>query len=143
MSGYLLGIDIGTGSTKAIAVDTQGTVLFATHATYPTLQPLPGHSEQAPELIWQAFIKCVQNTTARLGNPLAISLSSAMHSVLPLGNDGRPLCNLILWSDNRSAAIAERIKNSASGEMLYEQCGTPIHAMTPLCKIIWPERKCA
>jgi gluconokinase len=137
MSGYLLGVDIGTGSTKAIAVDQHGTVLFATHVAYPTLQPLPGHSEQAPELIWQAFIKCIRTTTARLGDPLAISLSSAMHSVLPVDNEGRPLCNLILWSDNRSASIAERIKNSASGEMLYEQCGTPLHAMTPLCKILW------
>lgn len=137
MSGYLLGIDIGTGSTKAIAVDHQGTVLFATHVAYPTLQPLPGHSEQAPELIWQAFVKCVQNITSRLGNPIAISLSSAMHSVLPIASDGKPLCNLILWSDNRSAAIAERIKNSALGEVLYEQCGTPLHAMTPLCKILW------
>jgi gluconokinase len=137
MSGYLLGIDIGTGSTKAIAVDQQGTVLFATHVAYPTLQPLPGHSEQAPELIWQAFIKCVRNTTSRLGSPLAISLSSAMHSVLVVDEKCTPLTNLILWSDNRSAAIAERIRNSASGEMLYEQCGTPIHAMTPLCKILW------
>src|SRR5688572_8868815 len=70
MSGYLLGIDIGTGSTKAIAVDQRGTVLFVTHIAYPTLQPLPGHSEQAPELIWQAFIKCIRNTIARLGNPV-------------------------------------------------------------------------
>lgn len=137
MSGYLLGIDIGTGSTKAIAVDQKGTVLFATHVAYPTLQPMPGHSEQAPELIWQAFVKCVQNTTAKLGSPIAISLSSAMHSVVPVEANGQPLCNLILWSDNRSAAIAERIKNSASGEMLYEQGGTPLHAMTPLCKILW------
>jgi gluconokinase len=137
MSGYLLGIDIGTGSTKAIAVDQQGTVLFATHVAYPTLQPFPGHSEQAPELIWQAFVKCIQNTTSKLGSPLVISLSSAMHSVVPVASNGQPLCNLILWSDNRSAAIADRIKNSASGEMLYEQCGTPLHAMTPLCKILW------
>ncbi len=137
MSGYLLGIDIGTGSTKAIAVDTQGTVLFATHEGYPTLQPLPGHSEQAPDLIWEAFVKCVQTTIEKLGTPQAISLSSAMHSVLPVDDNGKPLSNLILWSDNRSAAIAERIKNSATGEMLYEQCGTPLHAMTPLCKILW------
>lgn len=137
MSGYLLGVDIGTGSTKAIAVDQQGTVLFATHAAYPTLQPFPGHSEQDPEVIWEAFVKCIQNTSAKLGDPIAISLSSAMHSVVCVDGNGLALSNLILWSDNRSAAIAERIKNSASGEMLYEQCGTPLHAMAPLAKILW------
>jgi gluconokinase len=60
-----------------------------------------------------------------------------MHSILPVDHIGDPMMNLILWSDNRSASIAEKIKHSASGEMLYEQTGTPIHAMTPLCKISW------
>jgi gluconokinase len=137
MPQYILGVDIGTGSTKAVAVDHAGKILYSTRAGYPTLQPKPGYSEQAPELIWQAFIKCIRRTTEQLGNPTAISLSSAMHSVLPVDNSGNPIMNLILWSDNRSASIAEKIKNSASGEMLYEQTGTPIHAMSPLCKINW------
>jgi gluconokinase len=137
MPGYLLGIDIGTGSTKAIAVDRDGKIIFSTHVAYPTLQPLAGHSEQSSELIWQAFVTCVNTTLAKLGNPDALGLSSAMHSVMATDSKGKPLTNLILWSDNRSAHIADRVKNSASGEMLYEQCGTPIHAMSPLCKIIW------
>ena len=137
MSDFILGIDIGTGSTKAIALDHKGKIVFSTRVAYPTLQPKPGYSEQAPELIWQAFIKCIRRTTEKLGHPQAISLSSAMHSILPVDDKGDPITNLILWSDNRSAAVAEKIKNSASGEMLYEQTGTPIHAMSPLCKINW------
>lgn len=137
MSEHILGIDIGTGSTKAVALDDTGKVIYTTHASYPTLQPQPGYSEQAPELIWQAFVKCVNQSVTDLGQPRAIALSSAMHSLLPLDAQDMPLTDLILWSDNRAAAIADRIRKSASGEMLYEQTGTPIHAMSPVCKIVW------
>ncbi len=60
-----------------------------------------------------------------------------MHSLIPVDDHGKPLMNMITWADNRSAAIATKIKNSALGKMLYEQTGTPIHPMSPLCKIIW------
>jgi gluconokinase len=45
--------------------------------------------------------------------------------------------NMIIWADHRSASIATRILQSASAEMIYEQTGTPIHAMAPLSKIQW------
>jgi gluconokinase len=51
--------------------------------------------------------------------------------------NGQALMNMITWADNRSAIIADKIRASSSGEMLYEQTGTPIHPMSPLCKIIW------
>lgn len=137
MSEHILGVDIGTGSTKAVALNDAGKVIYTTHASYPTLQPQPGYSEQAPELIWQAFIKCINQSVADLGQPRAIALSSAMHSLLALDAQDTPLSNLILWSDNRSAAIADRIQKSPAGKTLYEQTGTPIHAMSPLCKILW------
>ncbi|HEY8936718.1 MAG TPA: gluconokinase [Cyclobacteriaceae bacterium] len=137
MSSYIIGVDIGTGSTKAVSINTSGQVLFSTSASYPTLSPKPGYSEQAPELIWQAFIKCIQQTVNKLGQPKGIALSSAMHSLIAVNENGDPYANMITWADNRSAAVAESIKHSAAGEMIYEQTGTPIHSMSPLCKIIW------
>ncbi len=138
MAAYTIGIDIGTGSTKAVAISHEGQVLFSTHASYPTLFPKPGYSEQVPEILWQAFIKCIRQTIENLATqPHSISISSAMHSLIPVNESGHPLMNMITWADNRSATIAERIKHSAVAEMLYEQTGTPIHTMSPLCKIIW------
>ncbi|MBA4053174.1 MAG: gluconokinase, partial [Marivirga sp.] len=105
---------------------------------YPTLSPEPTYSEQAPELIWQAFAKCISRTVDFLKDqPTGIVLSSAMHSLIPVDETGSPLMNLITWADNRSAAIATRIKESAAGSAIYEKTGTPIHAMAPLSKIIW------
>jgi gluconokinase len=135
---YIIGIDVGTGSTKAVAVNVSGEVIHTAQASYPTVSPEPTYSEQAPELIWQAFAKCVVRIVDFLKEqPAGIVLSSAMHSLIPVDEIGNPLMNMITWADNRAASIASRIKNSASGKTIYEQTGTPIHAMSPLSKIIW------
>jgi gluconokinase len=138
MDPYVIGIDLGTGSAKALAVNRSGLVIDTLQATYPTLCPQPDYQEQDPEVIWKAFIKCLSGVTGNLKQlPAAVCLSSAMHSVIPVGKDGMPLMNMIIWADNRSAAVARRVHQSSAAEMLYEQTGTPIHAMTPLCKIKW------
>jgi gluconokinase len=95
---YIIGIDIGTGSTKAVALSTSGDAVHTEQVSYPTLNPEPNYSEQAPELIWQAFVKCIQRTiTALKTEPAAIALSSAMHSVIPVDNKGNALMNMITW----------------------------------------------
>lgn len=138
MESYVIGIDLGTGSTKAIAMNHAGEVIDATQVSYPTMHPKQGYEEQAPELIWQAFVKCISRITASLKKtPDAISLSSAMHSVIPMDEKNNPLMNMIIWADNRSASNATRVLQSSSAQTLYEQTGTPIHAMSPLCKIQW------
>ena len=136
--GYVIGIDIGTGSTKAVAVSTTAKVIEVRQVSYPTLQPEPTYSEQDAVVIWDSFVKCLTDLTSAVNDePIAVVLSSAMHSILPVANDGSPLSNMITWADNRSAPIAERLRKSADGELIYNETGTPIHAMSPLCKIIW------
>lgn len=135
---YVIGVDIGTGSTKALAVNFSGQVISSAQAHYQTTSPSPGYYEQDPELVWQAFVNVIIALKSKVqSEPAAIILSSAMHSLIPVDLHGQPLHNMIIWADNRSATIAERIKKSAAAEMLYEQTGTPIHAMSPLCKIVW------
>ena len=135
---YLIGIDIGTGSTKAVAVNISGEPIHATQVSYPTYTPELTYSEQAPELIWQAFVKCILRLVEHLKEkPSGLVLSSAMHSVIPVDEKGNPLMNMITWADNRSATIAKALHASALGEKIYCETGTPIHAMTPVCKIKW------
>lgn len=135
---YVIGIDIGTGSTKAVAVSTSATVLDVRQVSYPTMQPEPTYSEQDAEVIWNAFVKCVKDLASSINDtPIAVVLSSAMHSILPVDSNGMPLGNMITWADNRSASVAERIRKSPEGELIYNETGMPIHAMSPLCKLIW------
>jgi gluconokinase len=138
MQPYLLGIDIGTGSTKAVAIDFNGNALGVSQHHYPVKAPQPGYSEQDPAVILSAFKNCITDVVIKLGYaPHAISLSSAMHSVIPVDKNGAALADMITWADARSEAIAQKIRDSAQGESIYKTSGTPIHAMTPLCKLIW------
>jgi gluconokinase len=138
MQNYFVGIDLGTGSTKAVAVDTAGKTIATAQTYYPTSNPKPGYSEQNPDLIWQAFLICISQIINSLKQaPTAISFSSAMHSIMPVDERGNALADAMLWSDSRSADIALRIRNSAGGEDIYRHTGTAIYAMSPLCKIAW------
>ena len=135
---YVMGIDIGTGSTKAVAVTRSGTVLATAQSYYTTLQTDPLFSEQDPETIWQAFIETMQSTTSQLKYPpLAVSLSSCMHSLMLVDDTGTPLTANLTWADRRSAAIADALRNTPEGELIYKTTGTPLHAMSPLCKLRW------
>lgn len=138
MQAYILGIDIGTGSTKAVAVALTGEVLGVTQQHYPINSPEPSYSEQDPVMIWHAFVRCLQEITIKIGfGPQAISLSSAMHSIIPVDEAGVPLAPMITWADARSEKIAQALRDSAKGEEIYRITGTAIHAMSPLCKLIW------
>lgn len=141
---YLIGVDIGTGSTKAVAADPSGTILRTAQAAYSTIISEPGRSEQVPHDVWLAFAKCIREVVTAMGTaPAAISLSSAMHSLIPVDTQGEPLMNMMIWADNRAADIAVKLRDSAHGKTLYEQNGTPIHAMAPLSKIIWLRQQAA
>src|SRR5205085_10381996 len=138
MQSYVLGIDIGTGSVKSVAIDAAGRVLYNTQIYYDMEHPQPGFCEQDPRLIFDAFVRLVHTSVGSLGRaPELVTLSSAMHSLILVSEDGEPLTNLILWSDSRSAVIANDIKNSKKAKTIYTHTGTPIHSMSPLCKIIW------
>jgi gluconokinase len=138
MQAYILGIDIGTGSTKAVAVTLTGESLGVTQQHYPISIPQPGYSEQDPLVIWDAFVKCFQEIVFKIGYaPVAVSFSSAMHSIIPVDEAGLPLAPMITWADSRSEDIALKLRESVQAEEIYRITGTAIHAMSPLCKLIW------
>lgn len=135
---YVIGIDIGTGSVKAVSVDLEGKSFGAVQQYYSFNSPKPGFHQQNPEEIWYAFKKSMDEMIAEVGNmPKAICLSSAMHSLIPVDENGTALAPMITWADNRSAEIAKKLRESEIGLLIYKATGTPLHAMSPLCKIIW------
>lgn len=138
MSAYILGIDLGTGSTKAVAVDSDGQVVGSAQFYYPTDHPEIGYMEQDPELIWDAFKNCISQIVKELqGQPTAISFSSAMHSLIAVDELGVKLANMMTWADSRSEDIATALRASSFAEQLYQTSGTPLFGMSPLCKIMW------
>ena len=141
VASTVIGVDIGTTSTKAVAFSLAGRPL-ANHAVdYPLLTPSPGAAEQDPEEIYRAVLRSIRETVAKgriaRDDVVCISFSAAMHSLIAVDDAGAPLTRSITWADNRAAACAERIKKDHNGAAIYRRTGTPIHPMSPLCKLVW------
>jgi gluconokinase len=138
MDAYIIGVDIGTSSTKVLAVRQDGKVVAHHQQDYSTQQPQPGYSEQDPEEILKAVVCGIRSVAGILKQaPEAISFSCAMHSVIAVDKDHQALTPLIIWADNRSQSIADRVRQSPEGSKLYEATGVPVHPMSPMCKITW------
>lgn len=139
MTSYMLGVDIGTTSTKAVLFTKKGDVIQQENIGYPLYTPDMTTAEQDPEEIFQAVLKAFTNITKQ--NPdkkiSFISFSSAMHSVIAMDENDQPLTRCITWADNRSEAWAHKIKDELDGHEVYKRTGTPIHPMSPLSKITW------
>jgi gluconokinase len=135
---YLLAIDIGTTSTKGLAVTSTGEVIASHQVFYLTQYPKPGHVEQDPEIIFQAVIKSIQEVSKKSTEHLTgICFSAAMHSVMAVDENGNPITPLIIWADTRSSAQSKKIKSLGIAQQLYKITGTPVHPMSPLCKLLW------
>jgi len=135
----VLGVDIGTTSTKVVAFDVTGKALASDSTAYPLLEPEPGFAVQDPDEV----LRAVQSSTAAVVREVggdrivALSFSVAMHSLLGLDPDGRPVTPLVTWADTRASAQAERVRASSIGLALHRRTGTPVHPMSPLPKLIW------
>lgn len=139
MKPIVVAVDIGTTSTKVLCVLSSGAVLTQHQVFYPTHYPKPGYVEQDATEILNAVIISLQAvaTQINLHDVKAICFSSAMHSLVAIDAAGNALTPLITWADTRSTAQAKEIKNSALALQLQHQTGTPVHPMSPLCKLIW------
>src|SRR6476620_2361291 len=137
---YILGLDIGTTHAKVIAMSSAGEKLYSSKLSYAPVEGLiPGHHEFDPVIIRDAAVKLLLEAIAVLAakNVMGISISTAMHSLMLVDEKGIPLTHLITWADLRSAPQAKVIKEKGESISLYRKTGTPVHPMSPFCKILW------
>src|SRR4051812_12470082 len=138
---YYLGVDIGTTSTKAVLYKDKGTVISMHHVEYPLFSPTPSVAEQDPDEIFRAVVETIKVAINKgeidSKKIKLVSFSSAMHSVIAMGGENKPITRCITWADSRATAWAETIKNELNGLAIYRRTGTPVHPMSPLCKITW------
>ncbi|MET8527994.1 gluconokinase [Micromonospora sp. NPDC005172] len=138
LPGVVVGVDIGTTSTKTMAYDTDGRLLASHWATYPLDDPHPGYAEQDPEVILAAVVESIRIVVAELTVPVAgLAFCSAMHSLIGLDAAGNPLTPSVTWADSRATRQAERLRAVPSGLALHRRTGTPVHPMSPLPKLLW------
>ena len=142
MAGNLvLGIDLGTTACKALVVDAGGRVLGTGSAGYPTYAPRAEWAEQDADEVWQGLCAALQQALHAEGvdrqRVAALSLSSAMHGLLPLDTRGRPLTRCWIWADRRSQPQALRLRREQDAHALYLRTGCPVQPLFWPARLLW------
>jgi xylulokinase len=120
----LLGLDIGTGSAKAVLLDEDGNTVAEAGAAHSVDAPHPGWGETRPAAWWEALLDSVNRLPkAARAAVKAVGLSGQMHGVVLTDAAGEPLRPAILWMDNRAADCVARYPGGAE-----QRVGNPISA---------------
>ncbi len=136
----VVGLDIGTTSTKAVAFDAEGEAWGEAEHGYPTHHPAPGHVEQDPDEVVDEALGALSDASRAAAEAgarvVAVGVSTVMHSLIGLGADDRPRTAMLTFADSRAAAQAAAARDE-HGLAIYRRTGTPLHPMSPLLKLRW------
>ena len=110
---YLVGIDIGTTSTRALIIDEDGKLKASSTKDYPLITPRPGWAEQNPEDWWGATVYTIRDSIEKsnvsLKDIAAVGLSGQMHGSVFLDKKGEVIRPAILWCDQRTQDQCDKI----------------------------------
>ncbi len=142
MSGpdYLLAIDQGTTSTRAILFDAAGAVHHTARIELNQIYPRPGWVEHDPEEIWRAVVATCREAIAAAGKrPIAaIGITNQRETtVLWERATGRPVHNAIVWQDRRTAEICETWRDAGFADTVAARTGLVIDPYFSASKIRW------
>ena len=120
-----LGIDLGTSSSKAVVVDTEGRVITQASADYPVRSPQQGWAETDPDDWWAAVRRCVREAVGKAGvQPTALGLSGQMHGLVLADESAAPVRPALLWADSR--AVDELAAYRALGSAQCARLANPL-----------------
>lgn len=145
MAMKLLGIDTGTGGTRAVLVDAEGRVLGSATAEHaPISSPHTGWAEQDPDDWWRAACRAIPECLTRGGASAreigAIGLTGQMHGLVLLGSDATVLHPSLLWCDQRTEAEGRAITERVGSRRLIELTANPALTGFTLPKIWWVQK---
>jgi len=138
----LLGIDIGSAGTKAIAFAPDGRPLASAYREYQEIYPGPNMIELEPLLVWNAVQEVIREVAAATAaDPIeTLCVSAIGEAFTPCAKDGGFVHNTITSMDNRSVAEAESWREMLGAEEVFRITGMPLHSSFTLNKIMWLKR---
>lgn len=137
---YLMGIDIGTTSARAIIIDEEGKLLGAGVYEYPLYHPQPLWAEQDPQDWWEgtkkSIGKALKEADVKPQEIGGIGLSGQMHGLVLLDENYEVLRRSILWCDQRTVKQCEYIMRKSRQTLVKSTCNPALTGFT-LPKVIW------
>jgi xylulokinase len=142
---YVIGVDIGTQSTKALLVDQHGAIVAQHASSYQPDTPKPLWAEQWPAVWLKAVVECVAACVgaAKQAGIAASSIKALCVSSLyggsgiPVDSDMRPLAPCLIWMDRRATAQVEWVRGNVDLERLYAITGNGVDSYYGYTKMLW------
>ena len=142
---WFLGMDVGTGGTRALVVDAAGKLMgSASSAHAPFRAEHPGWAEQDPEDWWRAAQEAIRGALAATPEPrqpiAAIALTGQMHGAVMLDESGAVLRPSLIWCDTRTQPECDWLTQRIGYERLIELTCNPALPNFTLTKLLWVKK---
>ena len=142
---WFLGMDVGTGGTRAVVVDAAGKLMgTASSAHAPFRAEHPGWAEQDPEDWWRAAQEAIRSALAATPEPnepiAAIALTGQMHGAVMLDENGAVLRPSLIWCDTRTQPECDWLTERIGYDRLIELTCNPALPNFTLTKLLWVKK---
>ncbi len=142
MTAAVMGIDVGTGGTRAVIVDGRGQILAsATEDHAPFASPCIGWAEQHPDDWWRAaqlaIRRALRDSGLHADQISCAGFSGQMHGAVMLDADGKVVRPALIWCDVRTQKQCDDLTKQLGRERLIELTANPALANFTLTKFLW------
>jgi glycerol kinase len=139
---YILALDQGTTSSRAIVFDHAGSIVSVAQKEFPQIFPQPGWVEHDPGDIWstQAGVAAEALTRANVkaADVAAIGITNQRETTVVWDRTtGQPICNAIVWQDRRTANICDRLRARKLDRVIRRKTGLVVDAYFSATKVQW------
>ncbi|MBC7689613.1 MAG: glycerol kinase GlpK [Aquabacterium sp.] len=142
MEAYILALDQGTTSSRAIVFDHHGQIRSVAQKEFTQIFPQPGWVEHDPNEIWTSQASVAAEATVKIGlngtNIKAIGITNQRETTIVWDREtGEPVYNAIVWQDRRTAPFCDQLKHDGHANMVRAKTGLVIDAYFSASKIKW------
>ncbi|MEM7483659.1 MAG: glycerol kinase GlpK [Bacteroidota bacterium] len=142
MNQYILALDQGTTSSRAVVFDKKGTIISVSQKEFTQIFPKPGWVEHDADEIWATQAGMAAEAVSKKGlkgeQIAAIGITNQRETVVVWDkNTGKPIYNAIVWQDKRTANYCDELKNEGKSEMIREKTGLVIDSYFSGTKVKW------
>ena len=142
MADYVLAIDQGTTSTRAIVFDKKGSIVSTGQLEHEQIFPKPGWVEHDPMEIWRNVGEVIGQALGKAQltrhDIAAIGITNQRETAVVWDkNTGQPVYNAIVWQDTRTQPIVDRLAADGGAERFKDKVGLPLATYFSGTKIVW------
>ena len=139
---YLLALDQGTTSSRAIVFAADGSIRAVAQAEFRQIYPNPGWVEHEPQEIWSSQLRVARKALARAAvnaaDIAALGITNQRETTLLWDRKtGQPVHNAIVWQDRRTAAACDKLKRKGKTELVRSKTGLVLDPYFSATKLAW------